>query len=50
MVGPKEADPRNGRISHESPIGKALLGCHIGEEIQVDTPGGAIRLKVVSIE
>jgi len=50
VVGPKEADPRNGRISHESPIGKALIGCHIGEEIQVDTPGGAIRLKVVSIE
>jgi len=50
VVGPKEADPRNGRISHESPIGKALLGCQIDEEIQVDTPGGAIRLKVVSIE
>jgi transcription elongation factor GreA len=50
LVGPKEADPRNGRISHESPIGKAIIGCHIGEEVQVDTPGGAIRLKIVSIE
>ncbi len=50
VVGPKEADPRNGRISHESPIGRALIGCRLGEEIQVDTPGGAIRLKILSIE
>ncbi|MEN6524512.1 MAG: transcription elongation factor GreA, partial [Anaerolineaceae bacterium] len=33
VVGPKEADPVNGRISHESPIGKALLGHKIGETV-----------------
>lgn len=50
LVGPKEADPRNGRISHESPIGRALLGHRAGDEVLVDTPGGAIRLKIVKIE
>ena len=50
LVGPKEADPRNGRISHESPIGRALLGHRAGDEVLFDTPGGAIRLKIVKIE
>lgn len=50
VVGPKEADPHNGRISHESPIGKALLGHSVGDEVQVDTPGGSIRLNIVKIE
>ncbi len=50
LVGPREADPRNSRISYESPIGRALIGCHPGDEVQVDTPGGAIRLKILSIE
>jgi transcription elongation factor GreA len=50
LVGPKEADPRNGRISHESPIGRALLDHRAGDEVLVDTPGGAIRLKIVKIE
>ncbi len=50
VVGPKEADPRSGKISHESPIGKALLGHRVGEEVQVDTPGGSIRLNILRIE
>lgn len=50
MVGPKEADPINGRISHESPIGKALLGHREGDEVTVETPGGAIQLKILKIE
>ncbi len=50
MVGPKEADPINGRISHESPIGRALLGHHVGEEIVAETPNGAIRFKILKIE
>ena len=50
VVGPKEADPHNGRISHESPIGKALLGHQVGDEVQVDTPGGSIRLNILKIE
>lgn len=50
LVGPKEADPYNGRISHESPIGKALMGRKIGDEVMVDTPGGSIRFKILKIE
>ncbi len=50
LVGPKEADPGNGKISHESPIGKALLGHRVGDEVIVDTPGGSIRLKIMKIE
>lgn len=50
LVGPKEADPGNGRISLESPIGRALLGRKVGEEVMADTPGGTIRFKILSIE
>jgi transcription elongation factor GreA len=50
MVGPKEADPTRGRISHESPIGKALIGHKVGETVTAETPNGAIRLKILKIE
>jgi transcription elongation factor GreA len=50
LVGPKEADPGNGKISHESPIGNALLGHRIGDEVIVDTPDGSIRFKIIKIE
>jgi transcription elongation factor GreA len=50
MVGPKEADPRRGRISHESPIGKALIGHKTGETVTAETPNGTIRFKVIKIE
>ncbi len=50
LVGPKEADPPNGRISHESPIGKSLLGHHVGDIVTADTPAGALRLKIIKIE
>ncbi len=50
LVGPNEADPRNGRISHESPIGKALIGHKPGDEVEVVTPAGKLRLKVIKIE
>ncbi len=50
LVGIVEADPRNGRISHESPIGKALLGHRVGDEVIVETPGGNIQLKILKIE
>ncbi len=50
MVGANEADPRNGRISNESPIGRALLDHRVGEEVDVDTPGGKIRFKILKIE
>lgn len=50
MVGAKEADPRNGRISNESPIGRALMGTRQGEVVLAETPGGQVRLKVLKIE
>lgn len=50
IVGAKEADPRNGKISNESPIGKALMGKKIGDTATAKTPGGEIRLKVLKIE
>ncbi len=50
LVGPKEADPGKGRISHESPIGRALIGHRVGDTVTVATPGGDIRLKILTIE
>ncbi len=49
VVGVKEADPRHGKISHESPIGSALLGHKAGDVVEVETPGGRIRLKILEI-
>jgi transcription elongation factor GreA len=50
VVGPKEADPKNNRISHESPIGKAVMGKKTGDVVTADTPGGLIQFKIISIE
>lgn len=50
LVGAKEADPRNGRISNESPFGKALLGAKKGETVSAETPGGTVKLKILKIE
>ena len=50
IVGPKEADPRNARISHESPIGRALIGHRVGETAVAETPNGTIRFKIIKIE
>jgi transcription elongation factor GreA len=50
IVGTKEADSRKGKISHESPIGEALLGHGAGDEVTVKTPGGSILLKILKIE
>lgn len=50
LVGSKEADPRNGKISYESPIGRAMVGHHIGDLIEADTPNGVIKFKVLKIE
>jgi len=49
LVGVKEADPRQGRISHESPIGQALLGHRAGDSVQVETPGGTLTIKILEI-
>lgn len=50
MVGAAEADPTKGRISNESPLGKALLGKHVGDEVEFEAPGGQIRFKIAAIE
>jgi len=50
LVGPKEADPRKGRISHESPIGRALIGHKVGDLVNAETPNGSILFKITKIE
>lgn len=49
IVGSNEADPLAGKISNESPIGRALLGIAPGESVKVQTPGGETVYKIVSI-
>lgn len=49
IVGSAEADPSNGLISNESPLGKALLGHEVGEEVAVNTPGGLRYFTIVEI-
>jgi transcription elongation factor GreA len=49
IVGAAEANPREGKISHESPIGAALLGRKKGDEVQVKTPGGVTTFKIRKI-
>lgn len=49
LVGPYESDPENGKISVKSPIGQALIGSEIGDEIKVNTPGGIRQFEVVEI-
>jgi transcription elongation factor GreA len=50
MVGVKEADPRNGKISNESPLGKALMDHKVGDVVEADTPGGKLIFKILKIE
>lgn len=50
IVGSAEADPASGRISYQSPLGKALLGRRVGDEVIVNAPDGALSFKVVAIE
>ena len=50
LVGAAEADPRNGRISHESPIGRALMDKKVGDIAEAETPGGRIKFKILKIE
>ena len=50
IVGAAEANPREGKISHESPIGAALLGHKKGDKVKVKTPGGEITLKIKLIK
>ena len=50
IVGSTEADPIQGKISNESPIGRAILGKRVGEKIEVRAPSGLVGLTILKIE
>ncbi|TAH31733.1 transcription elongation factor GreA [Candidatus Saccharibacteria bacterium] len=49
IVGPVEADPLEGKISNESPIGAALMGKKVGDKVTIETPKGSVSYSVVAI-
>jgi transcription elongation factor GreA len=50
IVGAAEADPRHGRISNESPLGRALLNRNLGDDVTVEAPGGMFKVHVIKIK
>lgn len=50
IVGPAEANPREGKISNESPLGRALMDHRAGDLVKVDAPGGSFTVKVLKVE
>lgn len=50
IVGSDESDPLLGKISADSPIGKALVGHSIGDEVSVNTPAGKLKYKILTIQ
>lgn len=49
IVGAAEANPREGKISNESPIGKAILNHKVGDVVKVETPGGTYNVKIIKV-
>jgi transcription elongation factor GreA len=49
IVGAAEANPRDGKISNESPIGKAIIGHRVGDTVKVETPGGTYNVKILKV-
>lgn len=49
IVGPTETNPREGLISYESPLGQALIGRKVGEDIQVNAPIGLVQFQILSV-
>ena len=49
LVGEWEADPMNKKISHESPLGKALMGKKVGEQVEVEAPAGKVKYKILEV-
>ncbi len=49
IVGSTESDPRQNKISDESPVGKALIGHKVGDEVVAETPGGELKFKILGI-
>ena len=50
IVGPAEADPKAGRVSYESAVGKALIGHRVGDRVEVKTPSGGYTVRITAIE
>jgi transcription elongation factor GreA len=50
IVGAPEADPKAGRISNESPVGRALLGKTVGDTVDISVPRGVLKIKVLKID
>ncbi len=50
IVGSQEANPAEGKVSDDSPVGKALMGHRVGETVQVQAPAGAIEFEILKIE
>ena len=50
LVGSTEADPMNGKISDESPVGKAILGHRVGEMVEAETPSGMVQFEILEIQ
>ncbi len=50
IVGSSEANPSQGKVSNESPLGAAFLNHKIGDDIEVKTPGGTVKYKIIKIE
>ena len=49
LVGPAEADPSAGRISHVSPVGRALIGKKRGDKVRIEAPGGVSMITITSV-
>ncbi len=49
IVGSQEADPMNGRISDASPLGRALFGATVGDQVEVEAPSGKLIFRVINI-
>lgn len=50
IVGPAEANPASGKVSHESPLGRSLLGHRVGDTVAVEAPGGEIAFRITAIQ
>ncbi|KRN33200.1 transcription elongation factor GreA [Liquorilactobacillus mali] len=50
IVGAAEADPFAGKISNESPIAKGLVGHRLGEVVEIETPGGSMKVKITEVK
>ena len=50
IVGSAEASPKDGKISNESPVGKALLGKRVGDKVEAQVPSGTLKLKLIAVQ